>query len=187
MNLIIIYWRIIITRWALARSAASKWWQCASLDTTVQDMDIAKVDIYLCLFMVTRLPPQLKTGIWSNLNVADSYQKCEEVAQETCYNRPGVAPKREQVISLSLFAPWLIHIVISILIDIAVIFSTFLLCSMMACRCQWVCRLQEWNARLKSFLCPQFSAKRSLNKSKLKSNICMYIKSIIYMYWLRSS
>ena len=28
---------------------------------------------------------------------ADSYQKCEEVAQETCYNRPGVAPKREQV------------------------------------------------------------------------------------------
>jgi len=34
----------------------------------------------------------------------DSYQKCEEVAQETCYNRPGVAPKREQV-SVSLPAP----------------------------------------------------------------------------------
>ena len=30
---------------------------------------------------------------------ADSYQKCEEVAQETCYNRPGVAPKTEQVIT----------------------------------------------------------------------------------------
>ena len=35
----------------------------------------------------------------------DSYQKCEEVAQETCYNRPGVAPKREQV-PLSFVALW---------------------------------------------------------------------------------
>ena len=47
INLIIIalaapYSRIMV-RWASARSAASRWWQCASLDITVQDMDTAKV------------------------------------------------------------------------------------------------------------------------------------------------
>ena len=34
-------------------------------------------------------------------------------------------------------------------------------------RYQWVCLLQEWNARLKSFLCPRFNVMRSPNKCKL--------------------
>ena len=59
------------------------------------------------------------------------------------------------------------------------------------CRCQWACLLQEWNALLKSFLCPQFSAMRSLNKSELKSNvtfitvIMLYQNSLWWGHWAK--
>ena len=50
-------------------------------------------------------PKTLRKKLTKQEQFTDSYQKCEEVAQETCYNRPGVAPKREQV-ALLFVAPW---------------------------------------------------------------------------------
>ena len=51
--------------------------------------------IYLRTEYVSTKNTEKKT--YQQEQFTDSYQKCEEVAQETCYNRPGVAPKREQV------------------------------------------------------------------------------------------
>ena len=59
--------------------------------------------IYLRTEYVSTKNTEKKT--YQQEHFTDSYQKCEEVAQETCYNRPGVAPKREQV-ALLFVAPW---------------------------------------------------------------------------------
>ena len=59
--------------------------------------------IYLQTEYVSTKNTEKKT--YQQEQFTDSYQKCEEVAQETCYNRPGVAPKREQV-PLLFVAPW---------------------------------------------------------------------------------